>query len=522
MKENAMSPNPVERRIADLCADWAGFRADPSKRLLIWQAPENAERLLEAFFETQKLETEYATGDLFIVFDAPFEHSIQYSHALKESLAGQYTASREDFESQGIAYDWNYTPAEFSDSATGFVHSLSSFGTHHQKLISHFAAVLNPQYVTDNSAFAAWLGRALSAGVPEYLRLVVPESLETPRLNGFKDTAPGLVQTRTLQIDTLTLAQQTFAQEGAVGPAAVFRNHLMSVATLIEKGSADQVKAKAADALAFAKKQQWADQQVVVALMVAGALLKEKRFDEAITDYQRSRQSARQTVDAGHPAGKQLVLQTWFGEAGAHLAAGDASEAGQCYDQAAELAQGIPNPILAIEAWRMSSFCRARTSDRQGALTSLKKAFQLGNDLEPEQREMSTLPLAAVDLLRLIAPKRVEKIEKVKIDLEQQTGRLRQAVERQAAELEAGADADQYREAEEHLARATAQAEQQAEKRLNTLVAGGNDAFRHVFTQSRNLLGRQWPLFSAAAMPHPPQPGAAHPKKLATAGGATV
>jgi tetratricopeptide (TPR) repeat protein len=517
-----MSPNPVERRIADLCQEWAGFRADPSKRLLIWQAPENAERLLQAFFETQKHETEYSTGDLFIVFDASFEHSIQYSRALKEALAGQYKASREALESQGIACDWHYAPAEFADSATGFVHSIGSFGSHHQEQIGHCVAVLYPQYIMDNDAFAAWLGRALNAGVPEGLRLVVTDSLENPRFNGFEESAPGLVQTRTVQIDSLTLAQQTFAQEDAVGPAAVFRNHLMGLATLLEKGSADQVKAKAADALAFAKKQQWVDQQVVVALLVAGALLKEKRFDEAVTDYQNARQSARQTVDAGHPAGQQLVLQTWFGEAGAHLAAGDASAAGRCYDQAAELAQGIPNLVLAIEAWRMSAFCSARASDREGAIASVRKAFQLGNDLDPEQREMSTLPLTAVDLLRLIEPKRVVKIEKIKINLEQQAGRLRQAVELRSAELEAGADAEQYRHAEEHLARATAQAVEQAQKQLNTLVAGASQPFRHVFTQARNLLGRQWPLFSAAAMPQTPQPDTAHTQKLATAGGASL
>lgn len=512
-----MPPNPVERRIADLCHDWTGFRSDPSKRLLIWQAPDNAARLLQAFFETQKHETEYSTGDLFIVFDAPFEHSIQYSRALKEALAGQYGASREDFEQQGIAHDWNYTPAEFADSAAGFIHSLCSFGTHHQKRISHFAAVLNPQHVADNTAFAAWLCRALSAGVPERLRLVVTDSLETPRLDGFEKAAPGLVQVRTLQIDTLTLAQQTFAQEGAVGPAAVFRNHLMSIATLIEKGSADQVKTKAADALAFAKKQQWADQQVVVALLVAGALLKEKRFDEAITDYQHARQSALQTVEAGHPAGRQLVLQTWFGEAGAHLAAGKVARAGQCYEQAAVLAQNIPSPVLTIEAWRMSAFCRARTSDREGAFASMQKAFQLGNDLEPEQREMSTLPLAAIDLLRLIEPRRVSKIEKVKAGLEQQTVRLRRDVELRAARLEANTQAAEFRKAEENLARAVALAEQQAETKLHTLVDGGSKTFRLVFTQARNLLGPKWPLFSAAALPQAPQPGPANTKKIAAA-----
>jgi tetratricopeptide (TPR) repeat protein len=299
----------------------------------------------------------------------------------------------------------------------------------------------------------------------------------------------------------------------------VFRNHLMRIATLIEKGSADQVKAKAADALAFAKKQQWTDQQVVVTLLVAGAMLKEKRFDDAIMGYRNARQSALQTVEAGHPAGQKLVLQTWFGEAGAHMAAGKVALAGRCYEQAADLAQRIPDPVLAIEAWRMSAFCHARTSNRDGAFESMHKAFQIGSDLEPEQREMSTLPLAAMDLLRLIESGRVSKIEKIKGKLEQQTGRLHQAVERQAARLEAGAEVEPFREAEENLARAVALAEQQAEQKLDALVAGGNSSFRQVFDRARSLMGQKWPLFSAAALPQSPQSGTSPvPKNAAAAG----
>jgi hypothetical protein len=93
------------------------------------------------------------------------------------------------------------------------------------------------------------------------------------------------------KIDSLVIAQETFAQEGALGAAAVFRNFLMGLVILIEKGSADQVKTKAADALAFARKEQWVDQEVVVAILLAGALLKEKRFDEAIGAYQSVRGS---------------------------------------------------------------------------------------------------------------------------------------------------------------------------------------------------------------------------------------
>ena len=129
----------------------------------------------------------------------------------------------------------------------------------------------------------------------------------------------------------------------------------MGLVTLVEKGTADQVIAKSADALAFARRQKWADQEVVVKMLVGGALLKEQRFEEAIKNYHDARQAATQATAAGHPAGKQLILQTWFGEAGAHFAADRAAQAADCYDEAAVIAQGIPNLILAIEAFRMSA-----------------------------------------------------------------------------------------------------------------------------------------------------------------------
>jgi hypothetical protein len=500
-----MALNPVERRLTSLRGHWEDFRADASKRLLVWQVPDNAVRLLQCFFEVQKHETDYTTGDLFIVFDAPFGNSIQYSRALKEVLAGQYEASREDLRQQGVAPDWKFAPAQFPDSASGFIQSLRSFGSKHHKRIGHLVAVLTPQSVVNEGAFVAWLSRALGAGIPERLRLVVVDSIETRPLKGLVDAGHDLIYVDAPEMDALATAQETFAQEGGVGPAAVFRNFLMGLVTLIEKGSADQVKAKAADALAFARKEKWTDQEVVIATLVAGALLKEKRFDEAVKTYEGARQSALQAATSGHPAGQQLVLQTWFGEAGAHLAAGHALWAAECYDQAAVVAQQIPNLILAIEAFRMSAFCHARMHNRDAAIERGASAINLGKRLKPEARAMTTLPLAAVDLLRVAEPERVKQMEGIKHRLDARIEKLREVAERHAAKLEKNGQPSQFRAVEEDLARETANAQREAAQDLDAVVASGGEQFRQIFAQARALLGVQWPLFSPVALPRASQ-----------------
>ena len=160
-----MTLNPVERRLALLCGDWIDFCSDGAKRLLIWQVPENGMRLVQCFFEVQKLDLEYSSGDLFIVFDSPFEHSIQYSKALKEGLRGQYDASREDMKSQGLSSDWTFAPTDVPDSATGVMEALRSFGSNYHKTIKHLVGAFTPTAIADEGFFIGWLLRALATNL---------------------------------------------------------------------------------------------------------------------------------------------------------------------------------------------------------------------------------------------------------------------------------------------------------------------------------------------------------------------
>ena len=492
--------NPVEHRLLDLASHWETFRKDASKRLLVWQADDNALRFFQCFFEVQKHETDYTVGDLFVVFDAPFQNAIQYSRALKESLAGQYDASREDLIQQGITPDWQFNPEEIPDSAAGFVQSLCSFDSKHYESIGHLVAVLMPSEVANDDAFASWLTRTLAAGIPERLRFVVIDSLETPRLRQLIGSKHELIHVDTPKIDALTTAQETFAQEGAVGPAAVFRNLLIGLMTLVEKGSAEQVKVKAADALKFARKEKWADQEVVITMLVAGALLKEKRFDEAVKEYKGARKAAKQATAEGHPSGQQLVLQTLFGEAGVHLAAGNLAKAVECYDQAAVLAQQIPDIILGIEAFRMGTFCLARMNDLKPAIDRGLNALTMGEQLKPDARSMTSLPIAAVDLLRVIEPKRIERMEHIKYRQNVQINESRKKAEQRAAELEQSTNTQPFHEIEKDLEKETAQAKQTAAQQLDVSAADGSEPFQQVFSKARDLLGASWPLETLISM----------------------
>lgn len=505
-----MALNPVERRLALLCEDWLAFRADASRCLLLWQVPDHARRLVQCFVQAQKHEVPYASGDLFITFDAPFHHSLQYARALKDQLQGQVEASRAELSAQGLDASWRLDPAASPDTAAAVVEALRSLGaTLHRDhsgrgTFSHLAAVLLPSEVADDGAWARWLQRMLAACQHERLRLLVLDSLDQPRLPALCQPDDQRISVRRPAVDGLATAQETFAQEVTLGPAGVFRNLLMAVVGQMEHGSADQVRVHAADALQFARQHAWADQEVVLRIMVAAALLKEQRHAEAVQVYQVARQAAAQALQASHPAGRKLVLQTWFGEAGARLAGGDPQAAAACYDAAAQVAHEDGNPLMALEAWRMGALCHARSGDEAGAAQRGRQALEVGARLQPQARAWSTLPLAALELLRSAEPARMPLLHQVQARWQARQDQARQHAEARAAAAEgctepaitAGLLAD--------LQQAEAQADDEAEHELQAVVAAASAPWQQLFAQGRDLLGPDWPLrsaWSAALLP---------------------
>jgi len=330
-----MPLNAVERRLVELQSRWQGFREDHCKRMLLWQTQDNAVRLMESFFEVQRQEARdampYVGSDTFIVFDTPFEDSISYSRMLKQALAGHYAASHDAFEQVGQAPDWYFSPESLPDSTRGFVQGLNGLAQHHQGVLGQLVAVMLPSTVVSEAAWTAWLGRALEAGPDPGVRLVVLDSLETPRCGELAESGHPQLRVEVVSMDAWELAEETFAQEPAVGAPGVFRSLLTGLFALVEKGTTAQIMTKANDALIFARRRGWGDQEVAVRMLAAGAMLKAKRFDDTVNHYRHARLIAEELTASGHPAGRDLELQTWFGEASAHFAMEDLPEASRCY-----------------------------------------------------------------------------------------------------------------------------------------------------------------------------------------------
>jgi hypothetical protein len=494
-----MELNAVEQRLVTLQYRWQNFLALDDKRMLLWQFKENALRLAEAFIKVQQEEhlheKPYANDETFIVFEQPFDNSISYAKILKKSLAAHYDASREAIGQVGGLADWRYEPDSLPDSPQAFIQSLNALAQHHEDQLRTLVAVIMPTTIASEAAWTSWLGRALQISLVPQLRLIVIDLQEHPRCVALAESTHPQLHVDPVPIDAIDLAAETFAQEPATGAAGVFRNLLTGLFNLVDKGTPEQVKLKAADAIEYARQNELPDQEVVVRLMSAGAMLKAKNLDESVTHYRHARLCAEKLIETDHPAARDLVLQGWFGEASAHFAADNLPETIRCYQEAESVAASIPKPILWIESLRMGAFCHRLNNDDEGAMQCCERALKVGEQMQPEARIVTTLPLVGMELLRILDHSRTRKMERIKTQLDTDLTRYYDEMEQTAIRLETDPDGQNGLKAlESQLQKQSEAREQTADKKIIKLTRAGNHLYIKAFEHLRSLLWETWPL----------------------------
>ncbi|MEJ2590092.1 MAG: hypothetical protein P8178_01610, partial [Candidatus Thiodiazotropha sp.] len=245
----------------------------------------------------------------------------------------------------------------------------------------------------------------------------------------------------------------------------------------------------------FARRMDWTDQEFTVRMLAAGAMLKHRRFEEAVSHYRHARTTARKLIDDGHPAGRELALQSWFGEASAWFANDNPGEAARCYLEAETVAEAIPKPLLWIESLRMAATCQVRLGQATEAAQCCERALQVGDRMQPEARPMTTLPLVALEALRLQAPEHTARMETVKQALDSDLARLHDEMEQAAARLERADDSGEgLRELEQSSSKNAEHATRAAVRRIDHLVDQAEPRFVETLQRVRRLLWPAWPL----------------------------
>ncbi len=480
--------NPVERGLEQLRELWLQATEAPERRLLVWRTPGNAERMIDAFFEIQKHPGPWAVPDMFLALDAEFETGYGYSRTLKEALVASYSASRDGFIEEGAA-DWGAVAQTYADSPEGVVGLLDAFARHHRDYLRNVVLVVRPKGLTSGEALERWVQRALATPATPMVKFCMADDRERSQWQALVGRMGAAAHVIDAELDMFDIASQTAAQAGGGGATAAYRPMLVDVMTTLEKSGPAEVSTRAARALRIAEREQWHDQQVVLHMAVAGAHMKQQQFGEAIIAYRKARDCAQLAPPA---VGPNLAMQSWFGEAGAWLAAQQWEKAANGYQLAAQQAKAVPNLMFVVEGLRMSSFCLLRAGQHNRARDMLLDAVGEAKAITPAERPMTTFPFVLHDLLKLQDAARTGKLEALAERYKRQIEDARLGAEVASARLGAQPSTLQLdaidRQMLEDCERAFAKLCSQRE----ALIAGGDVFFRKVVAVARDMLHPQW------------------------------
>lgn len=474
--------NPTEQLMAQLEAQWLEASEDPAARLFIWRVRANAESIVHAFIALQQQPpSDYSAPDLFIGFMAPFDTGYGYSRALADELIERYEASED-------AQGWDFESRLPCFSAAQWQTLLGDFAEHHREQLRYVVAVMTPEHISDEAALQRWLQQnveRIAAGV----RVMLIDTLEQPTWQALQQAFPQRVRLITPDIDGMSLMQQTASQlSDRDGDRLRCRQFMTDAVLLLERGTAQQVEARAGMALAIARKKGWLEQQVVMHNIIGGGWVKGNAAAKAVEEYRLAQQVAQGIGDPSLRA--TLQMQSAFGEGGAWFSAGEYQKAAGAYRLAAGLAQMAGNRMLAIEGMRMAGRCLVLGGEESQAMADYAQAIHAARPLSAEERTQTTLPLALQDLLHIQDDKRAQELEHCAEEYQQRKQQLILRAEGEVAQQ--GATPQAVKLAENRLQQGLEQSFQQARSQREQLILEGYPGFRQAIAIGRQYLHPHW------------------------------
>lgn len=492
--------NPVEKRMAQLHDLWWEQTQGMHWRAIVLRSPPESQRMLEAFFTLQMVDSEYSTPDLFLRFDAAFETGFSYSRELNQHLANAYKDNKDQFQRQGVVGDWQGASEPGWESADGVIERALSLARHLRR--QRLSIVLQPSKISDLQCFERWLDAAMKAQVPAedagLVRLVLVDDSDSQAWQGLVERFRGFVQVIDAPLDMMDTAREIAAQNGGGGSAQVlFRQMYTDMLALLRKGDAAGVEARGERAMQVATRAGWTDQRAVVDVVVGSGWMQARDFPKAISRYRTARDNALEAERAGSPMGRTLVMQSWMAEGSAWVAAGEMKQAAATFEQAADAAKRVPNSLFTVESYRTAAQAWQSAGEKEKAMAAAMLGVREARAMPHADRPNSTVPQLLHDILRMQDPSRCERIAQAATRYETDTRAAIVAADLAAHRLGPHPESTAIASIEERMVLGYETAFQAQLREREKLVQGGNEVFRTVVA-----LGRQWLDPTWSGLPH--------------------
>ena len=199
------------------------------------------------------------------------------------------------------------------------------------------------------------------------------------------------MRTIRLDLDMPGAVEELAKNEGCEGPAKDFRLQFLAIGNAGKAKNPRAARRAAREARRIARKEGWVDQEVVIHLSLGSALLASEVPKEAGKVYANAVALSQNLMHNRHPSGTSLLLTSLMSEGAAYFSAQDYNAAALVYQETGRFAQEIEDYPVAIDAWRMASFCHAQANVAERAWACGQIALDVGALIDEADRASTTL-----------------------------------------------------------------------------------------------------------------------------------
>lgn len=396
--------NAIGRRLDRLHDQWVEFSQQEDARVLRWLVRPDEYRMIDTFLYKESDDRAGELPDLFLRFTEPFGDVNEYGIVLFDALAAQYEVSRAELQESDIDAKW--TPPEpqpDEHSLMLFLRAAGSLREHYADLLDLLAIVLTPAAVANPADWQRWL-LAAAPRLPASVRLVVLDDADAPSLNALAEAEVGVVTTEAA-LDMPSAVAELARSAGTSGRDGQFRVQFTALGQALAKGDQQAAGRAGQAALAIAQENGWTHLVGAVHFALGGGLIAAGKPLEALPHYQEADAAGAKLEDEGDPqgVGVKLRLQAAFAAGAAQVSAAAWQDAARTYEGAVPLAHTAQDPLMVLEAWRMSCYCHEQAGDIARAWECGHQGFAAAESLPADQRPNSTLPHLGEGMLRMAA-----------------------------------------------------------------------------------------------------------------------
>jgi hypothetical protein len=398
---SSLKANPITQRIDAMVHLWERFREQPEARVCRWVIAPDEKQMVDAFLETSYLE-QNPLPDLFLPFYTPFTDSADYARGLMEELRANLENDQKALEEAGIQISWR--PAQQKEEeeadAAWFLRNLNRLAEQYPlPEEGYLVAVLLPPVA--EKPYGKWLLKAVRAGIPARLRLLVLDQASAETLAVFAAKSPLQVHSTTLDLDMPTAMRQLASVGNPADPGVKFRKAFLNLAQAASAKDLAAVQRLEVLPLAIAREQGWAPMEIAVHGLVASAYIGLNQLPEAVGRYDLGLQLAQKAYATGDKSALTLAVQALSCKGSVHLSQKAYEDAANAFAAAAPLAQEAGDFFQVMEAKRMHGYCLEKSGELAAAFEVEEEGLMAAAKVEESIRQNSTLPYLGQSLLEL-------------------------------------------------------------------------------------------------------------------------